>query len=180
MKMETIVALVSGLVAGFFGGYFSLKKVLQRKYDDRVNAEMQAYINTQKTIQDHAEEMEKQTYDELKQKYHETNRMIKELAEREHPKEKGNSGPCEVILEDGYLNNSNFEKEEAMYYTQDDLLVSMDGEPYDDYESIVGSSFMLHFGEYSDDPDVVYVRNHGLLCDFEIHRVEGSREEDGD
>lgn len=58
----------------------------------------------------------------------------------------------------------------SLTYFSDGILVDDMGELIDDVESIVGNEFPEHFGEYTEDPDTVYVRNERLMVDYEIQR----------
>lgn len=56
----------------------------------------------------------------------------------------------------------------SLTYHADGILVDDMGELIEDSESIVGTEFPEHFGEYTEDPDTVYVRNERLMIDYEI------------
>lgn len=58
----------------------------------------------------------------------------------------------------------------SLTYHADGILVDDMGELIEDAESIVGTEFPEHFGEYTEDPDTVYVRNERLMTDYEIQR----------
>lgn len=58
----------------------------------------------------------------------------------------------------------------SLTYHADNILVDDMGELIEDAESIVGTEFPEHFGEYTEDPDTVYVRNERLMTDYEIQR----------
>lgn len=58
----------------------------------------------------------------------------------------------------------------SLTYHADGILVDDMGELIEDSESIVGTEFPEHFGEYTEDPDTVYVRNERLMIDYEIQR----------
>lgn len=58
----------------------------------------------------------------------------------------------------------------SLTYHTDGILVDDMGELIEDAESIVGTEFPEHFGEYTEDPDTVYVRNERLMTDYEIQR----------
>ena len=47
----------------------------------------------------------------------------------------------------------------------------------EDIENHIGFESLSHFGEYSEDPDTVYVRNDRLKCDYEILRDERKYED---
>lgn len=55
------------------------------------------------------------------------------------------------------------------YYT-DDVLINDRGKIITNAKELVGEEFASHFGEYEDDPDIVYVRNDLQCIDYEILR----------
>lgn len=58
----------------------------------------------------------------------------------------------------------------SLTYHADGILVDDMGELIENPDSIVGTEFPEHFGEYTEDPDTVYVRNERLMTDYEIQR----------
>lgn len=58
----------------------------------------------------------------------------------------------------------------SLTYFSDGILVDDMGELIENPDSIVGTEFPEHFGEYTEDPDTVYVRNERLMVDYEIQR----------
>lgn len=55
------------------------------------------------------------------------------------------------------------------YYT-DDVLMNDRGKIITNVKELVGEDFASHFGDYEDDPDIVYVRNDLQCIDYEIAR----------
>ena len=60
------------------------------------------------------------------------------------------------------------------YYPNGDVLVDPTEEPIAQRDTIVGQIFMDHFGNQSEDPEIVYVRNKNLRADFEITRNDAN------
>lgn len=58
------------------------------------------------------------------------------------------------------------------YYPKQQVLLDEEEEPIDDVEAYVGWRALNRFGDESDDPDIVYVRNRRLETDFEVERTE--------
>jgi len=122
------------------------------------------------------------------------------LAEAEHPKDDGpNEDDCEPLedvfpesydsvnkplegSEEPYIISIEAFNEECTaydkltftYYEEDDTLTDDQEEIVVDVDSIIGDEALLCFGEQSDDPDIVYVRNDRLSCDYEIIRSQKS------
>ncbi len=63
----------------------------------------------------------------------------------------------------GLMDEDGFTTEEMMYYA-DGILVNEDDEVIEDIDSLVGTEFADHFGEYEDDS--VYIRNYANKTDF--------------
>ena len=76
-----------------------------------------------------------------------------------------------VIAPNEFDEFDEYETGELTYYA-DGILADDGDDIIDDIESIVGEDSLLHFGEYEDDPDTVYVRNDRLKTDYEITRDE--------
>ena len=63
----------------------------------------------------------------------------------------------------GLMDEDGFTSEELMYYA-DGVLVNENDEVIEDHETLVGTEFADHFGEYEDDS--VYIRNFTDKIDF--------------
>jgi hypothetical protein len=74
-------------------------------------------------------------------------------------------------------NYDHFDKISIMYYEGDETLVDERDEIIPDINKCIGDAF-LHFGEGSDDPEQVYVRNGNLRSDFEVTRSADSYSRD--
>jgi len=112
-------------------------------------------------------------------------RDLKELAKQYLPKEpEGTETPvvetvAEVISGQPYVINMlswtnearAFSKLSWTFYDEDDTLCDEHEEIVSNPDNIVGPDALLRFGEGSDDPDVVYVRNVNMASDYEISRV---------
>ncbi len=62
------------------------------------------------------------------------------------------------------------QKVSITYYDGDDTLVDERDVPMRDLAPTVGEDFWEHFGELSEDAEVLYIRNRRLQIDFEITR----------
>ena len=58
------------------------------------------------------------------------------------------------------------------YYPLQQVLLDEEEEPIDNVEGYVGWRALNRFGDESDDPDIVYVRNRRMETDFEVERTE--------
>lgn len=74
-----------------------------------------------------------------------------------------------VVSPDEFGNGDEYDIITLNYYA--DGIVSDDwGDKIEDIEATIGEDFASHYGDYPDDPDVVYVRNDRLKVEYEILR----------
>lgn len=67
-----------------------------------------------------------------------------------------------------FMDEKEFTKLNIVYYEEDDSLVDDGDRLIPDVEGTVGSAQLSRFGELSEDPNIVYVRNEKMEVDFEI------------
>jgi hypothetical protein len=83
--------------------------------------------------------------------------------------------PYVISFEDFCESEDAHDKITITYYAGDGVLVDEDEEIIDDVERLVGENNLINkFGEGSDDPDVLYVRNERLAIDYEVIRQHTS------
>lgn len=83
-----------------------------------------------------------------------------------------------IITEEQYNNELlYYDKVHLYYYEQDDALTDENEEIITNGYEIIGDDTLLHFGELSEDPDIVYARNESLSRDYEIIRLDKSYQE---
>jgi hypothetical protein len=63
---------------------------------------------------------------------------------------------------------------QLIYYKGDDVLVNDRSEIIEDRDVILGPSALKSFGHGSNNPDIVFIRNHSEGADFEVLREHGS------
>jgi hypothetical protein len=63
---------------------------------------------------------------------------------------------------------SDYRKLTITWYEGDKVLADDGGIPVPDFGSVIGPDFMQRFGDNSDDPTVVYIRNNKLEVDYEV------------
>ena len=77
----------------------------------------------------------------------------------------------EIISEDEYeIGGNAYAKEHMTYYELDRVLTFDSGDIVYEPSELIGDG-LKRFGESSQDPDVVYVRNKDLRIDYEITRI---------
>lgn len=62
----------------------------------------------------------------------------------------------------------NYTKESLTYYEADDTLCDPQDRQIDDVNGLIGADFADHFGEGSNDPEIVYIRNENRSIDLEV------------
>lgn len=69
------------------------------------------------------------------------------------------------------------DKQTVTYYEDDTTFADANDEIIPNPNDILGPNIHLHFGEGSEDPDIVYVRADYTSTDYEIIRVQGTYQE---
>lgn len=92
---------------------------------------------------------------------------------REINEEPGTREP-HIISADEYRDDETElqQKLSIVYFDADDTLVDERSVPMRDLAATVGEDFWQHFGELSEDAEIVYIRNRRIQIDFEITRDE--------
>lgn len=172
-----------GAALGAFATWQYLKPKYEHMVQDEVNEFKKDWSEREgEKTEDPNEDDESRIMDieELEQKRNELRKMAKQyddiLDENKYTKviEKGGSNMKDD--EPYVISPLKFAEEDEDYdvvsltYHADGFLVDDMGVLIDDVESIVGTEFPEHFGEYTEDPDTVYVRNERLMTDYEIQR----------
>lgn len=79
-----------------------------------------------------------------------------------------------IFLESFSVDDPEFTKETVMFYAGDSVFSNQKDEKIESPESIFGPNVHLHFGEKSEDEDVVYVANLTKKIKYEIIRIHDS------
>lgn len=86
-----------------------------------------------------------------------------------HEDIKSDKDGAEIISLNEFLEGT-YDKEGIEYNPNDDIMTDETGGMWEHWERFIPREFMEHFGDRSDDPEVVYVRCHDLEIDYEIVR----------
>lgn len=80
-----------------------------------------------------------------------------------------------IITVDEFMNNEEFSFDQITitYFEGDDTLVDEREEIIPDVLRTIGGDTLMRFGEKSNDPNIVYVRNERLRTDFEVVKDQG-------
>ena len=79
--------------------------------------------------------------------------------------------PYIITIEQFSEEEPDYEKTTIHYYRADDTFADEDGESITDSSLVVGdstASYFWNYEEYTDEPDVVYIRNDKLETDYEV------------
>lgn len=82
--------------------------------------------------------------------------------------------PYVISFEDFESTKQHYDKNTLYYYEQDDTVTDDAEEILVDTDSLIGDMALTLFGELSDDPDAVYIRNDKKSSDFEVLRLNKS------
>ena len=82
--------------------------------------------------------------------------------------------PYVISLEEFSEEKDNFDKTTLYYYELDDTLTEQNDEIITDIYSTIGDNALSSFGEDSQDPEIVYVRNEKISTDYEVVRHDAS------
>jgi hypothetical protein len=82
--------------------------------------------------------------------------------------------PYVITHDEYYEGEKDYEQTDLTFYEGDGVLADLRDVPIPDEDNIVGSDNLLKFGAWSNDENIVYVRNDKIEVDFEITRSVGS------
>jgi len=82
-----------------------------------------------------------------------------------------------VIPFDEFGEFSNRDELTIFYYAEDDTLADEQEEVIPNVSEVIGDEALTSFGDRSNDPDIVYVRNERLAIDYEVIRYHKSYQE---
>lgn len=101
--------------------------------------------------------------------------VIAQFTEGSQPSEY--SGPYVILIDDYTDHCQDYEKLSLYYWDEDDTLSDDKEDIIPNVEDLIGDG-LTRFGEGSMDPDIVYVRNDKLGCDYEVVRYHKSYQEE--
>jgi len=102
-----------------------------------------------------------------------TSKEKAELEELARPYQ-SESAPFIMTVEEWGDTINAFERKTILYYEMDSIYCDDQEVPVDDPENMFVPNAHLHFGEESDDPDVVYISNPGRSEMYEILRMRAA------
>ena len=82
--------------------------------------------------------------------------------------------PMIITEENWNSKHPTYEKIQLFYYAGDRVYADINDEEVNVASDHLGSDAHEHFGELSNDPDILYIRNHAEMTDYEITKLDGS------
>lgn len=184
MKKERIYNLLTLVIGAGIGSVITWK-VMETRCNTIIEEEIRSVKETfSKESQDTEEEKPDDATENTEEEEHEKLAIVSDIINqngyntmsdevREEKKKKGNDdteskkGPHVISPEE--FGELDYPIISLDYYT-DDVLMNDRGKIITNAKELVGEDFASHFGEYEDDPDIVYVRNDLQCIDYEICR----------
>lgn len=157
-KFMCAIAFSVGAAVGAAVSWRILKPTYERLAAEEIES-VKDYYSTK--YESEREESDEAAYKEVVKDYNAESAIL-EIEEREDDSMKPH-----VISPEEFAEIEEYETT-SLYYFSDEILTYLSGEVVEDVESLVGTDFSKHFGEYEDDS--VFIRNDKLKCDFEILR----------
>ena len=184
MKKERIYNLLTLVIGAGIGSVITWK-VMETRYNAIIKEEIESVKETfSKESHDTEEEKPDDATENTEEEEHERLAAVSDIINqngyntmsdevREEKKKKGNDD-TESKKEPHVISPEEFGELDypiiSLDYYTDDVLMNDRGKIITNVKELVGEDFASHFGEYEDDPDIVYVRNDLQCIDYEIVR----------
>jgi hypothetical protein len=151
----------------------SVKEVYERKNE---RAERKLGKKTEAAERDKVVLMKKDIYEKKAKRYagDEEDPEHTEYENMSRPSKNDPEAPYVISYEEFAEEMNNFEKLTLNYYEDDDVLTDEEDGVVTDVIGVVGDDALTSFGDRSEDPEVVYVRNEKLETDYEVIRLSKS------
>lgn len=82
--------------------------------------------------------------------------------------------PYAISFEDFYRNGSGHDQSYLVYYEEDEVLCDESETIVEEADKVLGEGWYGRFGDSTDDPDTIYIRNEKLKTDYEVSRVRNA------
>lgn len=146
-------------------------------FEKRLIAEANAEVaDTKRRLGIVEDEPEEELYEEQEEVI--TMNVFTEQSNRESNRDQRDTSRPYIISYDEFNNgDEDYQQNTLTYFEGDDVLVDERDQPIRTVSRVVGES-NLQFGKESNDPNIVYIRNHELEVDFEVCRSNGKYTEE--
>lgn len=107
-------------------------------------------------------------------------RKVSEEAEAfaEEVRNRTEEAPYVISDEEYFQNDTDYQQVSLTYYAGDDVLTDDRDDIIEDPDELVGGNNLVRFGDWSNDPNIVYVRSDVKEMEFEITRSQGKYSEE--
>ena len=184
--------ITAGAVAGGILGYFLGRLIVNQLQKRAEELEWQAEDEAARVPRPQVEDLNieevtvRRDYTQFSKDKGELSELVKPYTSLENasstignngkplPNKEDTSEKIMIISYEDYEASRVHNKEPVAYYEDDLTFANAQEEVIDNPNEIFGPNIHLHFGEESDDPDIVYVRNENNGVDYEITRVHNS------
>lgn len=170
LTIRDVLLFTAGAVIGSLVTKYLIEDRCEKEKEEAIEAYRERHDEKERRLEKKEEIRQKRIYHSLASSYS----SKPDPVENEHL-EDDEELLYEVISLDEYADGMpHYDKVSITYYEGDGTLVDEREEQIDDIERTIGPDALDNFGNGSDDPDIVYVRNYKMATDFEVVRVEES------
>ncbi len=181
-----LIGAVVGGTAGYFLGKLIAKQLEKaaQKYEEEDNWQKESWLEEEgRSVKE--TEVSKIDYTKYTKAKGDLEELVKPYVSSigEKPvkkvksKAKDKADNIMIISYEEYANNRAMNKEPVSYYADDFTFADANEEIISNPTDLFPVNINLQFGNQSEDPDIVYVRNENNGCDYEITQIHGSYRE---
>lgn len=183
MTMNGAAWFLTGTALGSAVGvgvtYIYLKDKFEKELNEEVTALKTHYIERDRELAKKNEEAKKKLEEKVFSKdeineFVDYTKLYTEQTSNVEVVDDDVSAAAEIISDEDFDNPEfdNYKKISVDYFEDGAIFETLSGEEIDGFEMIAGDEWKGSFGEYT--PNVVYVRNHETMTDYEIIEHSGS------
>lgn len=173
IRNTSLIAL-GGMLGGMIGyilGELIIEKLIEKDLEKFLE---NPYGDQEEEEEEVKPEPEKRLKDYTKYAKEELSELVKPYTTSIAEEPKKLTEKIMIISFDDYSEDRSHNKEPITYYENDTTFADAQEDIIDDPNSLFGPNIHLHFGEESEDPDMVFVRNENTGVDYEISRIHNS------
>jgi hypothetical protein len=176
-----VIGAIVGGIAGYFLGELIVKQLEKaaQKSEEEDDWQKESWLEEdEKTVEEIAKidytkyTKPKGNLEELVKPY--TSSIDEKLTKKGKSKVQDKANNIMIISLEEYEGNRAMNKEPISYYVDDATFADINEDIIPNPNDLFPVNIHLHFGQQSEDPDIVYVRNENNGCDYEITQIHGS------
>lgn len=165
-KIKVFITFAIGAATGSVATYFCVKSRIEKKAEERVQAEI-ASIKEKlgKSDEEPVEEVIETVVDETEEEVKEARKTaLNIIRDFGYDPEAEESTGVEVITPDEFAEREGYTVDNLIFYAGDGILADQNGDEI--LIQMIGKESLDHFGDYEE--NVVHVRNHNVKSDYEV------------